>query len=195
MWPFDTNNQQIYQQYAQAYDSGNYSHFEPHQVLSHLQQFMQSAPIEMQQHIYQQHFDQMPYEQRTLLMEQFPPEYSMDANNPLSMSQSFLRMGQEQPQLFQRIFSHPAMLGGAMALTALVGKRMLESHPQGRYDGRQFGAGYLQGEYQQEERLQRELNQERREERELRKELRQEERHLDEIEANEPHRRYRRETY
>lgn len=194
MWPFDTNSQQIYEQYASAYNSGNYNHFEPHQVVSHLQQFMQSAPMDMQQHIYQQHFEQMPYEQRTLLSQQFPPEYGMDINNPLSMSQNFLRMGQEQPQLLQRIFNHPTMLAGTLALTGLVAKHMLESHPQGRYDGR-YGAGYIQGAYQQEELLQRELNRERREERELRKELRQEERRLEEIEVNEPHRRYRRENY
>lgn len=195
MWPFDNNNQQVYQQYAQAYDDGNYSRLEPRQVLSQLQQFMQGAPLDMQQHIYQQHFEQMPYDQRTLLVAQFPPEYSMDANNPGSMSQSFLRLGQEQPQLLRRIFGHPAMLAGTLALTGLVAKHMLNSHRSGQYDGRQFAAGYVQGEFQQEERLRREINQERREERELHNELQQEERRLEEIEANQPHRRYSRENY
>ncbi|GAC1366028.1 MAG: hypothetical protein PVS3B1_15670 [Ktedonobacteraceae bacterium] len=191
MWPFDNTNPQIYQEYAQAYDSGNYSRFEPHQALSHLQQFMRAAPIDMQQRIYQQHFEQMPYEQRTMLVERVPPEYGMDANNPWSMSQSFLRMGQEQPQLFHSIFSHPTMLGGALALTGLVAKHMLSSHQQGEYMYQQ--SGYPRGAYQQEERLQRELNHEHREERELRRELRQEERRIEELEEDEPRRRHRRE--
>lgn len=185
MWPYNNNNQQVYQEYAEAYESGNYSRFQPHQVLGHLQQFMQSAPADMQQQLYQQHFEQMPHEQRTLIVQQVPSEYSMDPNDSWSMSQGFLRMGREQPQLFHRIFSHPTMLDGTMTLTGRVARQMLDGHRRGQYGGRLHGDP-------QEELLQKEINQTRREERELRKELRQEERQLEEIEDEEIHRRRRR---
>ena len=185
MWPYDNNNQQVYQQYAQAYESGNYGSFEPHQALSHLQQFMQSAPSDMQQRIYQQHFEQMPYEQRLLIAQRVPSEYSMDANDPWSMSQGFLRIGQEQPQIFHRIFGHPTMLGGTMMLTGLVARHLLEGHQRGQYGARMYSDP-------QEEFLQREVNQTRREERELRKELRQEERRLEDVEDDELRHHHRR---
>ncbi len=64
---------------------------------------MQSAPPDMQQQIYQQHFAQMPYEQRAMLAQQMPPQYYMDPNNPGMMAQNFLRFGQEQPNMLQHL--------------------------------------------------------------------------------------------
>ncbi len=60
MFPFDQNNQQQYQQYAQASDSGDYSQVDPDQAAGHVQQFAQNAPPEMQQQAYGQYFQQMP---------------------------------------------------------------------------------------------------------------------------------------
>ena len=60
MYPFDQNNQQQYQQYAQASDSGDYSQVDPNQAADHVQQFAQNAPPEMQQQVYGQAFQQMP---------------------------------------------------------------------------------------------------------------------------------------
>ncbi len=48
MFPFDPNNQQMYQQYAQANASGDYSGIDPNEAAGHVQQFMQNAPPEMQ---------------------------------------------------------------------------------------------------------------------------------------------------
>ncbi len=179
MWPFDQNNQYAYQQYAQGYDTGNYNGFDQNQAFGHLQQFMQGAPLDMQQQLYQQHFAQMPYEQRALLAQQVPPQYGMNPNDPFSMSQSFLRMGREQPQLLQRVCSHPLLLGSALALTGLVAKHMIDHHEreQQRY--------YAQGQTYQDQRLQQELNQERREDQELRRELRREERREERFEEHE----------
>ena len=185
MWPYNSNNQQVYEEYASAYESGNYSSIQPHQVLGHLQQFMQSAPIDMQQRLYQQHFERMPYEQRTLIVQQVPSEYSMDPNDPWSMSQGFLRIGREQPQLFHRIFSHPTMLDGTMTLTGLVARQMLDGHRRGQYGGGLYSDP-------QEELLQKEINQTRREERGLRRELREEERRLEDVEDEEVRHRRRR---
>src|ERR1700682_4546500 len=102
MWPFDQNNQQAYQQYANAHDTGNYSGFDQNQAMGHLQQFMMGAPVDMQQQLYQQHFSQMPYEQRMFLAQQMPQQYYMDPNDPYSMSQSFTRLGQEQPNILRQ---------------------------------------------------------------------------------------------
>ncbi|GCE04015.1 hypothetical protein [Dictyobacter aurantiacus] len=130
MWPFDQNQHQVYQQYAQAYDTGNFNGFDPMQAINHLRQFIQGAPPEMQQNIYQQHFDQMPYEQRAMLAQQMPPQYGVDPGNSWSMAQGLMRMGQEQPHLLQQIFSHPLLMGSAVALTALVAKHMLAQRQQ-----------------------------------------------------------------
>jgi hypothetical protein len=196
MWPFDQNNQQMYQQYAQAYDTGNYYGVDQNQTMGYLEQFLQGAPFDMQQQIYQQHFAQMPYEQRALMAQQVPPQYAMNPNDPFSMSQSFLRMGREQPYLLRQIFSHPLLIGAGLGLAGLVAKHMLAHHQQQMYGGQpQYGYnqggpqyGYNQGPgYGQDQYIQQELNQERREEQELRRELRQEERREERLEERERH--------
>jgi len=105
MFPFDQNNQQQYQQYAQASDSGDYSGIDHEQAYGHVQQFMQNAPPEMQQQVYQQHFAQMPYEQRQQFAQQLPPQYQqqMDPNDPQAMAQGFHQMGQEQPGMLGQL--------------------------------------------------------------------------------------------
>ncbi len=188
MWPFDQNNQQVYQQYAQAYDSGNYNGLDPYQAFGHVQQFAQGAPIDMQQQVYQQHFAQMPYEQRALLAQRVPPQYGMDINNPWSMAQSFTRLGQEQPHLLPRIFDHPLLTGAGLALAALVARHMLNHHQRTMY-GEQPQYGYNQGFQNQDQYLQQELVQERRQEQELRRELRQEERREERREERQEERR------
>src|SRR5437764_11982166 len=182
MWPFNQNNQQMYQQYAQAYDTGNYSGFDPYQSVGHVQQFMQNAPYDLQQRLYEQHFAQMPYEHRMLLAQRMPQQYAMDINNPASMAQSFALLGQQQPGLLQHVFNHPILLGGGVALAALVAKHVIAHHERERVEQQQQ-YGYAQGSQgqqygynQQEQYLQQELDQERREVQELRQELREEER-------------------
>ncbi|GHO87250.1 hypothetical protein [Dictyobacter formicarum] len=137
MWPFDQNQHQVYQQYAQAYDTGNFDAFDPIQAINHLRQFIQGAPSEMQQNIYQQHFEQMPYEQRAILAQRIPPQYGANPDNTWSMAQGLVHMGHEQPHLLQRVFSHPFLLGSAVALTGLVAKHMLAYHQQYQDNGNQ----------------------------------------------------------
>jgi hypothetical protein len=202
MWPFDRNNFQMYQQYAQGYDTGNYNYFNPGQAINHLSQFILGAPPQMQQGIFQQHFEQMPYEHRVLFAQQLPPEYGVDPNNPWSMSQGLMRLGQERPDLLQRIFSHPVLLGGALALTGLVAKHIIEHHrreenaeyqqyaDQQYYQNQQYGNPYYQnqgGFQDQQYYMQDEIARERREERELRNELRREEREFERLEEREEH--------
>lgn len=154
MWPFDQNQHQVYQQYAQAYDTGNFDAFDPMQAINHLRQFIQGAPPDMQQNIYQQHFEQMPYEQRALLAQQIPPQYGANPDNTWSMAQGLMHMGQEQPHLLQRVFSHPFLIGSAVALTGLVAKHMLAHHQQYQNSGNQqpyYNDGFQQnGGFQQQ---------------------------------------------
>jgi len=177
MWPFDQNNQPMYQQYAQAYDTGNYHGLDHNQSLGYMQQFMQSAPPDMQEQIFQQHFAQMPYDQRALFAQQVPPQYGLRPDDPWSMAQGFMRVGREQPHLLRGIFSHPVLLSGALGIAGLIAKHML-SHNQG--GGAYGGQGY--GYNPQQQYMQQELNQERREEQELRRELRAEERREERLE-------------
>ena len=193
MWPFDQNNQQAYQQYAQAYDTGNFAGLNHQHALGWLQQFIMGAPPDMQQQIYQQHFSQMPYEQRAFLAQQVPPQYGMNPNDPWSMSQSFMRLGQEQPHILRQIFSHPFLMGAGVALVGLVAKHMLTHHQpmNNPYAGQQYGynqGGYPQGGYP-DQYLQQELAQERRREQQL-------EREVEQLEEGERHRHHhRREEY
>ncbi len=136
MWPFDQQNQPVYQQYASAYDSGNFNGVDPNQAYGHIQQFMQSAPLDMQQNIYQQHFMQMPYEQRAFLAQQMPPQYGLDPNNPAAMAQGFTRLGQEQPGMLRQVLSHPFLLGSGVVLAGLIAKHMITQHEQREYDYR-----------------------------------------------------------
>jgi hypothetical protein len=189
MWPFDQNNQQMYQQYAQAYDNNNYNGIDNNQIWGHLFQFMQGAPADMQQRIYQQHFDQMPYEQRVTLAQQMPQGYNMNPNDTWSMAQSFHRLGQEQPNMIQRVMSHPLLTGAALGLVGLVAKHVLSHHHQNSYQAQngfqqQPQYGYNQG-FQQDPYGQQQPYQEQQEVQELRRELRQEERREERLEDRE----------
>src|SRR6266571_3978831 len=55
MWPFDPNKQQMYQQYAQAYNTGNYSNIDPNEAREQLQQFVQNAPPDEQRQVFQRY--------------------------------------------------------------------------------------------------------------------------------------------
>src|SRR5450755_3017061 len=188
MWPFDQNNQQMYQQYAQGYQTGNYSGIDNNQVWGNLLQFMRGAPSDMQQRIYQQHFEQMPFEQRTLLAQQMPQGYYMDPNDTWSMAQSFHRLGQEQPNMIQRVMSHPLLTGAALGLVGLVAKHAIDHHRQNEYQQQpqygyqqppQYGnQGFQQDPYGQQQEIQ-----------ELRRELHHEERREERLEEREHHHR------
>ena len=126
MWPFDENNQQMYQKYAQAYEQGNYSNIDKNQAREHVQQFVQNAPPDVQQRIFQQHFAQLPLDQRAQMATMFPSEYHVDPNNPASMAQGMTRLKQERPDMLQRILDHPILLATSVGVAALIAKHMLE---------------------------------------------------------------------
>lgn len=165
MYPFDATQQQIYEQYVQAHQSGDHSQIDPTQAYGHVQQFMQNAPPQLQQQVYEQHFAQMPYVQRQQFAQQMPPPYQpyMDPNNPQQMAQGFQQMGQQQPGLLQQVLGglgghsgagsmgSPGSLGGVLsnpvAKSALIGLAgaaagyLLGGHRGGGWGGGMFGGG------------------------------------------------------
>ena len=132
MWPFDQNNQQMYEQYAQAHTTGNYGGIDPSQAIGQLMKFVQNAPPNEQQQVYQQHFSQMPQEQRGFVAQQMPPEYGVNPNNPSSLAQGFQQLGQQQPGLLQRVLSNPAMVSTAVSLATMAAKHVLNQQQQTR---------------------------------------------------------------
>ena len=126
MWPFDSNKQDMYQRYAQAYTTGNYNTIDPNEAKGQLQQFVQNAPPNEQQEVFQQHFSQMSPDQRAQLAQQFPPEYRVNPNDPASMAQGMARVSRERPDVAQRIVAHPVLLATSVGLAALVAKHMLD---------------------------------------------------------------------
>lgn len=132
MYPYDQNNQGAYDQYTQAANTGNYDNIDRGQAMGYMQQFMQNAPSDMQQQVYQNHFDQMPYEQRNAFAQQMPPEYGVDPNNSNSMAQGFTRLGQERPNFAEKIMDHPLLDGVGVALAAEIGKHVMEHREERR---------------------------------------------------------------
>ncbi|GAC1364789.1 MAG: hypothetical protein NVS2B12_22720 [Ktedonobacteraceae bacterium] len=139
MWPFDQSKQDNYQQYAQAYNSGNFNNVDPNQASGDLQTFAQNAPPDVQQRIYAEHFSQLPPDQRALIAQQMPQEYGVDPNDPNSMAQGFSRLGQERPDVLQGILSHPLLIGASVALAGLVAKHMLDEHRESSQQNQQAG--------------------------------------------------------
>ncbi len=132
MWPFDPNKQQMYQQYAQAAQSGDYSAINPQEAQTNMQQFVQNAPPEQIQQVFAQHFASMPPQQRAQIAQQFPPEYGVNPNDPDSMARGMARAKQERPDVLQSIVSHPVLVAGAAGIAALVAKHMLDQQGSSR---------------------------------------------------------------
>ena len=171
MWPFDPNNQPMYQQYAQAYNTQNYSGIDQNQAMGHMQQFVQNAPPNFQQQVYQQHFEQMPYEQRMQFAQQMPPQYAVAPNNSQAMAQGFYQMGQQQPNMVSRVFgqggafANPLVSGGLGALVGIAASSILGQQGGGLMGG-MFGEreGYGRGDDEGEGYRRREDDDERRDE-------------------------------
>jgi hypothetical protein len=119
MFPFDQANQPMYQQYAQAYDSGQQGGLDHGQMLGHVTQFMQNAPPSMQQGIFQQVFSQMAPQQRQSFAGQVPNQFQMDPRNPNQMAQSFQQMGQQRPDLLGQLLGPGGMINSPLAQMAL----------------------------------------------------------------------------
>lgn len=127
MFPFDQTNQQQYQQYVQAADSGDFSQIDPDQAAGHVQQFAQNAPPEMQQQVYGQAFQQMPQDQREQFVQQLPPEVQgqMDPTDPQGMGQQLHQLGQQNPNVLQQVWNNPLGKVAAVGIAGFAAKELL----------------------------------------------------------------------
>ena len=131
----DPNEQHTYQRYAHAYDSGNLDQIDPHDAARNLQQFMQNAPLTMQQQIYEEYFNQLSpqrlQELAPVLAQRLPPQYALSTNDPRQMVQCISQVAQQRPDLLQQVFSQggmgssPAANAAVVELMALVAKQVL----------------------------------------------------------------------
>lgn len=136
MWPFDQNNQQMYQQYANSWDQGSYGQLPEQEVRQNYRQFVQNAPPEMVQQVHQQYFEQMPPQQRGglvqgllsgLMQQGFNPQQAGIQNtNPYSMSPGEAARltgyaAQQQPDLLHQVLGPGGPLGSTGAKLAVAG--------------------------------------------------------------------------
>ena len=136
MWPFDQNNQQMYQQYSNAWDQGSYGQLPEQEVRQNYQQFVQNAPPQMVEQAHQQYYEQMPPQQRGSLMQGLigglmqqdinPQQAGIQNTDPYSMSPrdaarvtSFAQ--QQNPDLLHQIMGPGGPLGSTGAKVAVAG--------------------------------------------------------------------------
>lgn len=137
MWPFDQNNQQMYQQYANAWDQGTYGQIPPQQASQNYQQFVQNAPPQVVQRVHEQYYQQMPPQQRGNLMESLvqglvqrglnPQQAGIQNTNPYNMSPNEAAQltgyaHQQSPGLLQQVFSSMGSGGSSGSAGSTIGK-------------------------------------------------------------------------
>ena len=148
MWPFDQQNQQMYQQYANHADQGTYGQIPEQEAQQNYQQFTQNAPPQMVEQAHAQYYQQMPPEQHASLMQGLlgglmqrginPQQAGIQNTDPSRMTpQEGARLTgyvqQQQPGLLQQVMGPGGPLGstgGKMAVAGVVAfaaKQMLGS--------------------------------------------------------------------
>jgi hypothetical protein len=136
MWPYNQNNAQMYQQYANAWDQGNYQQIPEQEARQNYQQFVQNAPPQLMQNVHEQYYQQMPPQQRGGLLEGMmnmlsqrgvdPRQAGIQNTNPYAMSpQEAARLtsyaGQQQPDILHQVLGPGGPLGSTGAKLAVAG--------------------------------------------------------------------------
>ena len=136
MWPFDPNNQQMYQQYANSWDQGTYNQIPEQEARQNYRQFVQNAPPQMVQQVHQQYYEQMPQQQRGGLMQGLmgaltqqgynPQQAGLSNYNPYNMSpQDAARLTgyaqQQNPDILHQVLGPGGPLGSTGAKMAVAG--------------------------------------------------------------------------
>ncbi|HEY6409301.1 MAG TPA: hypothetical protein VIY29_17715, partial [Ktedonobacteraceae bacterium] len=136
MWPFDPNNQQMYQQYANHADQGTYGQIPEQEARQNYQQFVKNAPPQMVEQAHAQYYQQMPQEQHAGLMQELlaglkqrginPVQAGIQNTDPSTMSpQEGARLTsyvqQQQPDLLQQVMGPSGPLGSTGAKMAVAG--------------------------------------------------------------------------
>src|SRR5436305_6129255 len=152
MFEFDQDQEQRFQQYAQAADQGDYSQIDHYEAAGTLQQFAQEAPPDLQQRAYAQAFSQMPDDYRQQFVQELPPDVQeqLDPSDPHAMAQGFAQVTKQRPNLLQEAGNvlHNAMAKVAVAgLAAVAAEHVWDQHQQ-KHDpsiGGKGGYGQDQG--------------------------------------------------
>ncbi len=136
MYPYDQNNTQMYQQYANAWDQGNYNQIPEDQARQNYQQFVRNAPPQMVQQVHEQYYQQMPPQQRGGLIQGLmgalqqrgydPRQAGIQNTDPYNMSpQEAARLTsyaqQQQPDILHQILGPGGPLGSTGAKLAVAG--------------------------------------------------------------------------
>jgi hypothetical protein len=136
MWPFDQNNQQMYQQYANAWDQGTYNQIPEQEAYQNYGQFIRNAPPQMVEQAHQQYYEQMPPQQRGGLMQGLmgvltqqgynPQQAGFQNTNPYNISpRDAARLTgyaqQQNPNILHQIMGPGGPLGSTGAKLAVAG--------------------------------------------------------------------------
>lgn len=141
MWPFDPQQQQTYQNYANAWDQGTYHQLPEQEVQQNYQQFVQNAPPQFVQQVHEQYFQQAPADQRGGLLQGVlsglmqrgvnPQQAGVQNTDPNRMSpQEAARLttyGQQLPGMIQQVMGNPAAKMAVAGVLAYAAKQMLGS--------------------------------------------------------------------
>jgi hypothetical protein len=145
MFPFDQDEEQKFQQYAQAADQGDYSQIDHYEAAGSLQQFAQKAPPDLQQRAYAQAFSQMPDDYRQQFVQELPPDVQeqLDPSDPEAMAQGFAQVTQQRPNLLQEagnVLQNPLAKVAVAGLAAVAAKHVWDQH-QHKHDPSLGGQG------------------------------------------------------
>jgi len=137
MFEFDQDQEQRFQQYAQAADQGDYSQIDHYEAAGTLQQFAQDAPPDLQQRAYAQAFSQMPDDYRQQFVQELPPDVQeqLDPSDPEAMAQGFAQVTQQRPNLLQEagnVLHNPVAKVAVAGLAAVAAKHVWDQHHQRR---------------------------------------------------------------
>ncbi len=140
MWPFDPGQQQMYQNYANAWDQRTYHQLPEQEVQQNYQQFVQNAPPQFVQQVHEQYFQQAPTEQRAGLVQGIlsglmqrginPQQAGIQNTDPYSMSpREAARLTgyaqQQQPGMIQQVMSNPMAKMAVAGLVSYAAKQIL----------------------------------------------------------------------
>lgn len=136
MWPIDQNNQQMYQQYANAWDQGTYGQLPEQEVRQNYNQFVRNAPPEIVEQAHQQYYTQMHPQQRgglmhsllsTLIQQGYNPQQAgISSYDPYNMSpRDAARLTsyaqQRNPDILHQLMGPGGPLGSTGAKLAVAG--------------------------------------------------------------------------
>lgn len=136
MQQFDQNNQQIYQNYANAWDQGTYSQIPEQEARENYRRFIQSAPPQAIEQVHQQYYEQMPLQQRGGLVQGLlqgltqrgfnPQQAGIQNTDPYNMSpRDAARLTgyaqQRDPDILHQVLGPNGPLGSTGAKLAVAG--------------------------------------------------------------------------